>query len=208
MNDSKACGRCKQIQPKSNFSKASREKDGLQQWCKGCWLEYRAKTREERAVKDRIYREKNREKIAENKRRYHQSRLEIAREYRKAHRDRIREFSAAYHQANAEAIRARKRDYDSQNRDKGRAREERRRARKMAAGVYLVTAKDIRRLLAQPCAYCGAKSEHIDHVLPLARGGRHSIGNLAPACAKCNQTKHSKTVMEWKRQKRIPRSLD
>jgi len=204
MNDYKACGRCKQPQPKTNFSKASREKDGLQQWCKGCWLEYRLNTREIRAAKDAAYHSANRERIISRMRDYHRGRTDEAKAYRVRNSERNNAYSAEYHLRNAEAIRERKRVYDAQNRDKGRAREERRRARKLQAGIFLVTDKDINKLLKQSCIYCGEKSEHIDHVIPLARGGRHSIGNLAPACAKCNQTKHSKFVMEWKRQKKTP----
>jgi len=77
---------------------------------------------------------------------------------------------------------------------------QRRRARAKHSGVFLVTAKDLKRLYAQPCIYCGSRiSVEIDHVLPISRGGRHSIGNLAPACMKCNRSKNAKTVMEWRK---------
>ena len=34
--------------------------------------------------------------------------------------------------------------------------------------------------------------------LPLSRGGRHAIGNLIPACSRCNPGKGWKFVSEWK----------
>lgn len=50
------------------------------------------------------------------------------------------------------------------------------------------------------CAYCDAKPDvlHMDHVVPLARGGRHAIGNVLPACPPCNQTKAARFVVEWR----------
>lgn len=51
------------------------------------------------------------------------------------------------------------------------------------------------------CAYCGGNEDgiHMDHVIPLSRGGRHAIGNVLPACQRCNLTKGAKLVAEWKR---------
>ncbi|WP_372344930.1 HNH endonuclease [Streptomyces sp. KL116D] len=51
------------------------------------------------------------------------------------------------------------------------------------------------------CAYCGGNEGgiHMDHVIPLSRGGRHAIGNVLPACQGCNLSKGSKLVAEWKR---------
>lgn len=47
------------------------------------------------------------------------------------------------------------------------------------------------------CAYCGGDFEHIDHAIPLARGGPHILANLRPACSTCNLSKNSKTIAEW-----------
>lgn len=47
------------------------------------------------------------------------------------------------------------------------------------------------------CAYCGAKASALDHVDPVAAGGKTIAGNILPACAKCNGSKHSRNVYEW-----------
>jgi len=39
----------------------------------------------------------------------------------------------------------------------------------------------------------------VDHKKPLAKGGRHSVGNLVPACRSCNFSKGTKSVREWKK---------
>jgi 5-methylcytosine-specific restriction endonuclease McrA len=44
------------------------------------------------------------------------------------------------------------------------------------------------------CAYCRAVGPlTMDHVVPLAKGGRHAADNLVPACPSCNSGKHTKT---------------
>ena len=50
------------------------------------------------------------------------------------------------------------------------------------------------------CAYCGKYVEKLqqDHVVPRIRGGRHTIGNLLPACSRCNSSKNSSLLIEWK----------
>lgn len=55
------------------------------------------------------------------------------------------------------------------------------------------------RLFNRRCAYCGATGDlHMDHVVPLSRGGTHTIGNVVPACPSCNLSKHNKFLTEWR----------
>lgn len=66
-----------------------------------------------------------------------------------------------------------------------------------------VTPRDIRRLIERfrgCCAYCGQVADpvHLDHVIPVARGGRTSIGNLVPACGSCNQSKWASLLSVWR----------
>jgi 5-methylcytosine-specific restriction endonuclease McrA len=75
-----------------------------------------------------------------------------------------------------------------------------RRARiKGASGTH--TGTEIRSLVASylgRCAYCfDAKAEHIDHVVPVAKGGTNDIGNLVPACARCNLSKGSRSLLAF-----------
>ncbi|MCW7754609.1 HNH endonuclease [Desulfobotulus sp. H1] len=51
------------------------------------------------------------------------------------------------------------------------------------------------------CHYCGfptpAADLTMDHVIPLARGGRSTRGNVVPACKACNTKKKQLLPMEW-----------
>lgn len=46
------------------------------------------------------------------------------------------------------------------------------------------------------CAYCGieAKIVHIDHVIPISRGGQSTLENMVVACRSCNLSKGAKMV--------------
>jgi hypothetical protein len=48
------------------------------------------------------------------------------------------------------------------------------------------------------CIYCGSKEKIVhDHFMPLAKGGPHVLGNIVPACNKCNCSKNSKDPKDW-----------
>ena len=55
------------------------------------------------------------------------------------------------------------------------------------------------------CAYCGATDKPLqrDCVLPLSRGGRYTLDNIAPACPACNASKCNDEVTGWLRRKRL-----
>jgi 5-methylcytosine-specific restriction endonuclease McrA len=85
----------------------------------------------------------------------------------------------------------------------------RRKAAKQTSDVALVTGRDLLRLVRRyngKCAYCNVRDhEHFDHVIPLSRGGRHSIGNLLPACATCNLAKGPRLLADWRLRPPLPR---
>lgn len=50
-------------------------------------------------------------------------------------------------------------------------------------------------------AFCGhvelGKTYHVDHVVPLSKGGRNDLSNLVLTCPKCNLSKGNKLPHEW-----------
>jgi 5-methylcytosine-specific restriction endonuclease McrA len=50
------------------------------------------------------------------------------------------------------------------------------------------------------CKYCGVSVRHrqchVDHIIPLSRGGTDDFDNLALACVDCNQRKYNKIYFE------------
>ena len=57
-----------------------------------------------------------------------------------------------------------------------------------------------RRVQKGLCAYCGQqfppKELTLDHVVPVARGGKSTKGNVVPACKECNNKKKLMTPAE------------
>ncbi len=58
-----------------------------------------------------------------------------------------------------------------------------------------------RRLAKGICHYCGQPTPPaqltMDHIVPLARGGKSTKGNVVPACKPCNTKKKQLLPMEW-----------
>lgn len=48
-------------------------------------------------------------------------------------------------------------------------------------------------ILAQPkvCRYCGNPPEHIDHTVPMVKGGLHELDNMTFICMRCNRAKYN-----------------
>jgi len=61
--------------------------------------------------------------------------------------------------------------------------------------------------LGNKCLYCGGPFEQTDHLIPLARGGAHCLGNLVPSCGHCNFSKRANYLgSEWWPKNWLPRA--
>ena len=72
---------------------------------------------------------------------------------------------------------------------------ERRKARELRKQAWW-----LRRVADGICHYCGgcvdAATATMDHIVPLARGGRSTKGNIVLACKPCNSNKQAETPVE------------
>lgn len=62
------------------------------------------------------------------------------------------------------------------------------------------------------CCYCNepfgrSVKRTLDHIVPLSRGGAHSLGNAAICCETCNSSKGAKLLSEWRRRGRAAHVL-
>lgn len=131
--------------------------------------------------------------------------MEYARRYsendRKKNPDKVKESYRRWEEKNPDHAKA----WLDKNREKARQQVRRRRAARYNAGQFSVSEKDLLKCLNRlrwECAYCNcdlrAVKIHWDHVMPIAAGGKHSIGNLLPTCAACNLSKNSSFLYVWK----------
>lgn len=158
------------------FVKDSRNKSGYGASCKYC-----------KGAQNKKWAKANPETVAK-----------VHKKWRERNPEKVRELKADWRAQNREKELEYKRGWANLNKDKSRLYSANRRARKRSSDSALITESDLQKMYSKNCIYCGALAEQIDHIIPLARGGRHAIGNLAPSCANCNQSKGSKFIMEWK----------
>lgn len=78
----------------------------------------------------------------------------------------------------------------------GPTKEEARKQRSIAAGLRF----DVLRRDGFRCTYCGVqgtrRSLRVDHVVPIASGGKSTMSNLTTACEPCNAGKSDKILDE------------
>lgn len=161
--------------------------------------------------------------VREQKKRWRKANPDYSRQWRAANIEKCRGAERRWREANPDYIRGWKKanpDYDRRwreanpdysrrwlqaNRQKHRATWQRYQARKRDQhGLVPVTAEVIDQrfeLFGHACAYCGAQHDlHIDHFIPLAKGGTHAPSNLVPACPSCNSSKCDSDPEQWYRQ--------
>lgn len=206
MKQYKTCTKCGQFLPYTAFAKDSNKKSGLTSSCKACRNAYRKSRRENDSSYLKKEQARSRDYYHENK----QSQRQRNRKWALSNKEKRKAIDASFRRNNRERQRLRALDYRKRNPTKrikwARANPSRQAAiyakrsfAKRGGVVYKVTLKELQNLYLSQCTYCNARAEHIDHVVPLSRGGQHSIGNLTGSCASCNLSKGSKFIMEWKR---------
>ena len=121
--------------------------------------------------------------------------------WRKAHPEKGRIYAASWRAAHPEKARAVGIAYRrAANPEIARARNARRRARKIAAIVNDFTAAqwiEMQAAYGFQCVYCGRKMKRLtqDHLTPLSKGGDHTASNIVPACRSCNSRKATGKVL-------------
>lgn len=169
----KNCKKCNQVKPVDCFSKRSQMKDGLEHVCKSCIAAKNQNDKEKNAVRHKKYREANKQKV--------------------------RQATLNWQINNPESYKRSKNKWRLENPEKFRSLKQKRRAKIRENGTFVISSKEIKRLYESSCFYCGSDNQiEIDHVIPISKGGRHSIGNLVSACKKCNRSKTNKYLVKWR----------
>jgi len=133
------------------------------------------------------YRQKHPDRMKKAQEKYNKKPESKIRYRKYAQSEKGKTYKASWRKANIESVR-RQSVIDSSIR----------RARLENNGAYLIIEKDLRRLFSNDCVVCQSPGEHVDHIIPISRGGRHAIGNLQMLCASCNLSKNNKTMTEWR----------
>lgn len=82
-----------------------------------------------------------------------------------------------------------------------RSKSKRRKAQQRGSTALMLSPDQLWRRWVQfdhCCAYCGTKGDlHMEHVIPISKGGEHHLGNIVPACQDCNYSKGRSEVEAW-----------
>lgn len=132
--------------------------------------------------------------------------LQVKKAYRETNKEKIAKFEKEYYEKNKEKVNLRSKNYRAENPHVSVNAKAKRRSRigddKLSRGIFT------KLLLEQRCLCNGCGKElgterkfvHVDHILPLSKGGRNIDDNVQLLCARCNQTKSAKHPEAWKPQ--------
>jgi 5-methylcytosine-specific restriction endonuclease McrA len=182
----KKCSACGVSKPETSFHWKFRDKGVRVSTCKEC-----ANARAKKWRADNLDR-----KRALN-RAYHEANRDEARAYRKQYRaanlERVREADRRYWAENNEACLARAKVWREANRQRRTALENRRRAH--FADIQPADWEYMEILRGDPCSYCDADADSVDHIEPLSGGGAVGWTNLTGSCRDCNSRKKTLPMM-------------
>jgi 5-methylcytosine-specific restriction endonuclease McrA len=118
--------------------------------------------------------------------------------YKKAHREQVNASNRRYNARKPAVIRRARANWRAANPAYAADASAARRARKRGQFVEKVYRSKVLRLHSGRCGICGDPVDptdfHVDHVIPLARGGEHSYANTQPAHPPCNLRKAASLV--------------
>jgi 5-methylcytosine-specific restriction endonuclease McrA len=218
----KTCAKCNIEKPETEFKPLYKKPDKLMSKCKECYkiqgLEYRIRTKAEKAAYDKEYRANNEDKLKKRSLKYYQDNkehlLEYAEEYRQRNPELLKESKKKEYFKHkkkriAQVSKYRKNHKDKVKiwsdrwvkSDKGRVSSRKAHTKRRGYGdISKDVIVDFFKTAGTICLYCKVECNDkvtIDHFIPLSKGGSHERDNLVPACLKCNCSKSNKDPFEW-----------
>jgi 5-methylcytosine-specific restriction endonuclease McrA len=104
-----------------------------------------------------------------------------------------------YRQSRKDIYNARAKQWNKDNRDKTRLYVLKSKLKRKGVKTFFILNREIDAIYSSICAFCkSSENITIDHIIPLSRGGNHSIGNLQPLCGSCNSSKKNRFISEYK----------
>lgn len=181
---------------------------------------YRAANRERLRAADAVWRSANPDKVRASREKGLAEHRARTKAWRAANKERLRASRAAYYAKNkskelsagkayktqnSEQVKKAAAAYKRRNRSRVLACNQKRRSLKRSvtrdAAAIQAWESAWRKSESVICHWCKGEFKgrdcHADHVIPLSKGGEHSVSNLAIACSACNLKKQNKLPHEF-----------
>ena len=148
------------------------------------------------------YNEKNKDRLREYNKEYNK-------EYREKNKDKLKKSKKEYYENNKDKLKERNKEYYKEyrerNKDKLKERDKRYRHKKRGNGGAYTQLQwlDTLEYFDYKCAYTGECIKHnchVEHIIPISKGGTSYIWNLVPSTASANLSKHNRDMEEWYRE--------
>jgi 5-methylcytosine-specific restriction endonuclease McrA len=187
----KICCTCNLLKQLQEFSKNKSYLDDHAIRCKQCVKEYAQKNKEHiKQLRKQQY-IKNIDKCRDSCKKSHA-----------LHREERLQKQRIYYQNNKEYFKNKNKKYRENNKEYILLKNNKRKKLINAENISQIEINNLLINNNNQCFYCKIFVKrginlHLDHKVPLSRGGNHCISNLVPSCASCNLQKGTKTSEEF-----------
>jgi len=198
----KICSKCKEYKDLEDFGKYSKMKDGLNSVCKICCRkrDKKAKQKDGYIKANEIYKEAHKKEMNKYGKTYRKENVEKVSKKNKKHYEENKKHYEGYRKENKEN----KKEYDKKRlqtaNGKAKDTEKSGKRRALKAGTSINNTPHENYLIECIYAFSRFKSEttgipqHVDHVIPLSKGGLHNPSNMQILTATANMSKGAKLI--------------
>jgi 5-methylcytosine-specific restriction endonuclease McrA len=145
---------------------------------------------------DRIRYQANRQKKLIQKKGYYaenrKQKISYQMEWNRNNRDKTKKYNKKWVSTHREEARAVVRNRDAKKRKSG--------GKHTGAEIKDLAVKQNHKCANSSCMVSLKGRYHVDHVIPIALGGRNDIGNIQLLCPPCNRSKSAKHPIDWARE--------
>lgn len=217
---SKTCTKCNEIKPLTEFYKRKSVPSGRMSACIPCersrGKDHYEKNKDALTEKHIAYYQSNREKMAIKQKQYRETNKETISEYQKSfyqkNKEKVLERSRRRYTTKKEEVLKNQKNYRKDNPEKLRSHSRRYRAAILNNGVQKYTEQEVLSTYGTACSVCTTEIDmtaprrtgrpgwenglHIDHLIPISKGGPDTLENVRPTHAKCNLEKSAKLLTD------------
>lgn len=191
----KRCPKCNTSKDYNEFNRCKSRPDGYDCYCRLCRKKHREENSEYYRKQRKEYYLQNSRYIVEKALKWREDNEEKAKATARKYYQKHKHTKFAYSNKTEDIEKRNARNRKWKKTEKGKAcvtnYNHKRRDRIFGNGTPIIppTTEFIRYLLDNGCNLCNNQAEHIDHWIPLSKGGVHGAENLVGLCVACNLRK-------------------